>query len=72
MGRSGGTKPPQVHMPQMTKFMTKDFSGRKVEGKQSFNYVTGGKKMEFINHLRLSGVGIHVLIYCQIVAGSVV
>lgn len=28
--------------------------------------------MEFINHFRLSGVGIHLLIYCQVVTGSVV
>lgn len=28
--------------------------------------------MEFINHFRLSGVGIHLLIYCQIVTGRAV
>lgn len=28
--------------------------------------------MEFISHFRLSGVGINLLIHCQIVAGSVV
>lgn len=55
----------------MTKFMTKDFS----EGgwKQSRVLITWqGEKIEFINHFGLSGVGILVLIYCQIVAGSVV
>lgn len=43
-----------------------------MEGKQSFNYVTRGGKIEFINHFRLCGVGIQLLIYCQIVTGSVV
>lgn len=31
-----------------------------------------GKKIEFINHFKLSRVGIHLLIYCQVVTWSVI